>query len=80
MMYGLLTGTSQVMTTVRFTSMHDYAVCQRIAREFGFLIQKVETPYRPPEDLKVFEYPHDFRAFCCHERYDTLGGFTQNRD
>ena len=59
-----------------------YTVATNIAAEFGFdfqlyvpsmndadFLDRSSDTHKLPDDAIVFEYPHEFRVFCCKERY-----------
>ena len=70
MFCGVLMGTDQGRVVVSFNTALYLEVATRIVIEFGFTLCPINNV---KQSDRHFEYPHDFRVFCCRERYKNDG-------
>ena len=68
--HALLRGTSEGDEIVHFSSEQHREVASRIAKEFGFEFMALNSA--PMRMSTFYEYPHEFRVWCCKERHSVL--------
>lgn len=74
--FAQLRGTSKGQELVHFNNKTHFEVAQRIAKEFGFEFFPIPaTENKQFNKSTYYQYPHEFRVYCCRERHDKLGGF-----